>query len=334
MRLPSAVQAAAEKSDALAKQLTEGKSQPEPGTTPLPENGIPAAEERDTLPAGVDQTATDQHKDPEGKPNDKESEETYKQRYLSLKGRFDSEMPRLQQDNHRMQGLVADLERQVEQLSTVANQSTQNQSGDATGPKIDKEAFEEYGPEFKGLIETVESLQAENSQLKTKLTDLSGDITSERQRQNESSYQAYMSRVKAHVSSLGREFDAINSDQAFLNWLRQFPEGESEARFAKLKRAEANQDLEATKEIFTEYLGSPPKSTPQKKETPNIQPNPTNPGSDTNPPNPQNERVWTRDSIAAFYADKRRGVFKGREEEARALEVDIHAAAGEGRVRG
>jgi hypothetical protein len=119
-----------------------------------------------------------------------------------------------------------------------------------------------------------------------------------------------------------------------LNWLRQFPEGESEARFAKLKRAEANQDLEATKEIFTEYLGSPPKSTPQKKETPNIQPNPTNPGSDTNPPNPQNERVWTRDSIAAFYADKRRGVFKGREEEARALEVDIHAAAGEGRVRG
>lgn len=337
MQLPEAVQRAAKRSNAIAEQLKQEKSQTQPGTTPLPENGIPKQADVDTLPNSVDPNATAPQP---GDPADtKEDENVWKQRYLSLKGRFDNEMPRIQQDNQRMQGLVATLERQVEQLTAANNQPIQDRNGGDTDPKLDKEAFEEYGPDFVKLAETVESLRAENSQLKTQINNLTGDITTDKENQAKQKHTSYLNGVKAYVKGMGKDFVVLNSDPLFLDWLKHKPEDEIETRFARLKRAEANRDLEATKEIFKEYLGNPnaqvtpPETTTVQQNVPNLQPTTKTPGSDMTPPDSANKQIWTRTMISRFYEDKRKGVFDGRDEEAQAIEADIHLAAGEGRVK-
>ena len=343
MSLPKAVQAAAERSEALAKQLREGKPpEQSQGTTPQAQqqpDGTPDGQTRDTLPNQEvkQQTQPTQDQQPQAT---KEDEETYRQRYLTLKGKFDAQVPRLQQDNQRLNAVVTDLQNQMKRMQerTPADAQHQNNNGDNRS-SINADAFEEYGPEFSTLAKTVQTLQRENERLRGQVQNLSGDFQLQKQADSQKAKQNYMGQVVGHVSKLGHDFNTLNTDNRFLNWLRQFPEGEVESRHEKLHRAEANMDLEATKEIFNEYLGRPkesdqPRQQQPAQQPPNIQPNTTMTGTDTKPPNTENKRMWTRKDISKFFADKVKGVYAGRDEDARAIEMDIHAASMEGRIRG
>lgn len=328
MSLPKAVQDAAKRSEELVKQLREGKPQDQDqGTTSQEQpNETPQDPDRDTLPTPEDKQQT------QAQQKAKEDEETYKQRYLTLKGKFDAQVPRLQQDNQRLNAIVADLQTQVKQLQDTASANTQNNNGDDRST-IDADAFEEYGPEFSSLAKTVQILQQENTRLKEQVQDLSGDFQLQRQNDSEQARQNYMGQVVSHVSQLGQDFNVLNSDKKFLNWLRQFPDDEDESRHSKLLRAEEEMDLEATKKIFDEYLGKPQKSD-KPKQQPNIQPDLRTTGTDSSPPKTNDKKIWTRAEISGFYAKKMKGFFRGKDEEAHAIEADIHAASGEGRIRG
>ncbi len=333
MSLPKAVQEAAARSEALAKQLREGKPQAEEAGTTSPEqkpDETPDGDNRDTLPTQAQQKPP---QDPQP-PQPKEDEETYKQRYFTLKGKFDSEIPRLRHENQRLNTVVQDLQNQIVQLQDQPAANSK-QPGDDPEPGLNADAFEEYGPEFEALARTVQALQQENSRLRGRIENLSGDFQQTQEQTAATARQNYMGQVVSHVAKAGVDFQNLNTDSQFLNWLRQFPDGEFESRHDKLRRAEANMDLEATKGIFDEYLGKPQAPEQPKQPMPNIQPSTSTPGTDVNPPNPAvNERQWTRADISKFYEDKIRGVYNGREEEARAIEMDIHSAAGEGRIRG
>jgi hypothetical protein len=55
-------------------------------------------------------------------------------------------------------------------------------------------------------------------------------------------------------------------------------------------------------------------------------------GSSATPPTPT-KRIWTSQQVRAFYNEKVRGAYRGREAEAQRLENDLHAAIAEGRYR-
>jgi len=336
MQLPNAVKKAAENSEAMAKQLREGKPQDRYGTTP--QVGTPKDGQRETLPKKVD----DQTNKPADTPQNsqtqqpKEDEETYKQRYFTLKGKFDSEVPRLQQDVRNLQQYLSDLKKENEQLMEAANNpNNKDPVNEGKSSSLDPEVFKEYGEDFGALVETIQTVQAENKTLKKELSRLSGDVSQSRESQQARVYNDYLGQVKAQLSSgFNVEFDTINSDPNFLNFLRQHAGNESEPRFAKLKKAEANCDLPSTMAIFKEYLGNPSRQNGQDNlPAPNLQPNPKNTGTDLNPPAPAaSTRTWTRKSIAQFYKDKTAGMFNGREDEAKLLEQDIFLAPQQGRV--
>jgi len=340
MQLPNAVKKAAEKSEALQKQLQDGKPQEQKGqdgTTPQ-DDGTPQDQNRDTSPPQVDQSTPDKTDTP--KTDDPESlsqeEESFKQKYLTLQGKFNAQVPSLQQEVRNLQQSVSTLQSENAQLKESIEQKSQDPVGEKNMSDLDPEVFKEYGEDFGALVETIQSVQKENTNLKAKLNELSGDVNQSKV----SAYDAYIVQVKAELAKLTDvSFDVLNSDQEFLNFLRQFPENEFEARFTKLHRAEAARDINSTMAIFKEYLGMQktkqpePKKDPEPQDVPNLQPAPNNTGTDLSPPTPQqNQKVWNRQEIAQFYKDKTNGVYRGREEEAAALEQDIFLAQQQGRI--
>jgi len=316
MQLPKSVQDAVKQSDDLQKQLNEPKPEDQKGTTPLPESGTPDGT-KDTLPSDVDDQT----------PPAQAPEEDWEQKYLTLQGKFNAQVPRLQQDIRRLQGQMSAIANENQQLKEAATKpQTQDDHGD---PALDKDSFSEYGEEFGTLVDTIEKLRTDNATLAQQLKSISGDITDDRQANAQANYDGYMAEVSGNITKLGGNFSDLNSDPKFLNWLRQYPEGEAESRHAKLLRAESGQNSAATMEIFTEYLRPTQKQKP-KPPTPNVQP-PPSPTASGIPVQPEG-RMWTRAEISQFFQDKVKGVFKGKEEEAAQIEADIHAAPGQGRV--
>lgn len=336
MILPNAVKKASETSEAIQKQLRDGKPDDQAGTT---SQETPLPNSQDTLPNETVVTQTQKPVDTPTDPAPKEDEETYKQRYHTLKGKFDSEVPRLQHDVRNLSLSVSELQNKNEQLMEAANnQITKDPLVDDQGKTLDPEAFKQYGDEFGSLVETIQSVQAENATLKGQIQQLSGDVTQSKEgaeRQRQTDHEVYMGNVKRGVAQLNADFETLNTDPAFLNFLRQHPLNESESRLIKLNRAEASLDLDSAVEIFKEYLGT---VTPQPQDipnppAPNLQPAPQNTGTDLNPPAPsQNTRTWNRKEISLFYKDKAAGKYSGREDEANALEADIYLAQAQGRV--
>ncbi|RLB94828.1 MAG: hypothetical protein DRH26_00065 [Deltaproteobacteria bacterium] len=318
MQLPKAVQAAAKSSDDLQKQLNDPKPDDQQGQdTPLPEDGTLTQQGPDTLNPDVAPT------DPaQPAPDD------WQQKYLTLQGKFNAQVPRLQQDIQHLQGQLSSLDAENKQLKEAATQPKTLDSHGDTSP-LDRATISEYGEEFGTLVDTIEQLRSDNASLSTQIQTLSGDVTGDRQAQAKKAYDGYLGDVSSKIAALGGDFSVLNGDPNFLNWLRQYPEGEAEPRHAKLKRAEGQQDVTATMEIFTEYL-RPTQPQAQPNLAPNLQP-PTAHSSPAPTTQPEG-RMWTRAGIAKFYQDKVKGVFKGRDEEAAQLEADIHAAPGEGRV--
>jgi len=330
MQLPSAVTKAAKKSEVLQKQLKEGKPQDPAGTTPV--NGTPP-DNRDTLPLQVDPQTPAPNADTPQTPQPGE-EETFKQKYLTLQGKYNAQVPGLQQEVRNLNQSMSELQ---EQIKESANQP-QNPQDTVEGKdsQLDPEVFKEYGDDFGALIETIQGLQNQNQSLTDQVKKLSGDVTQTKESQEQkdnADYNVYMGQVREKLTALGSDFDALNTDPRFLNYLRQYSDNESESRFTKLQRAEAQRNVLTTMDIFKEYLGNKtPDPQPPPITPPNIQPPTTPTGADITPPQEQSTKQWTRAGIKEFYADKTAGKFKGNEEKATALEQDIFLAQKQGRI--
>lgn len=337
MELPAAVKAGAERAEALQKQLADRKPRDnQKGTTPRPEaqtaDGTPE-EGRDTSQvADVAQKQTQQTVDsprlnsdqPQADPVKDGDEGAWKQRYLTLKGKFDAQVPKMNHEIRNLQDTVSVLEQENGQLKqAAAENSIKYPNGYDDVPMLDPDMFADYGDEFRDLAATIQTLQSENTTLKRQLSDLSGAVVQERNAQTQHAYTSYMNDVIAGVAGLGQNFDVMNSDPGFNNWLRQYPEGDIESRHAKLHRAETNLNAVETVRIFKEYLGN---ITSPHTGQPNIQPPASNTGTDLNPPANRSSKAWTRAQISQFYKEKTAGKYKGREEEANAIEADIFAA--------
>lgn len=322
MEYPAAVKAAAAKADALQKQLAEGKpADQQAGTTPPNTDGTPAPTQADTLPKPVEQTL---------KQSDTQD---FKDKFFTLKGKYDAEVPRLHQEIKNLTATVSQLQEQLQTANTKQSEdhAEDGKSIDPNKEAMMKEAFLDMGDEFSTLVEVIQSLKQQNADLKNELTRLSGDVQTEKEAKVQERYSAYRGRVEQEVARMGADFEKLNTDRNFLNWLRQYPDGETESRLAKLRRAESQMDMSSTVAIFRAYLG---RQQPQAKagpSQPNLQPPATNTWSDQAPPS-ASTRTWTRADIAQFYKDKAQGKFRGRDEEMNAIEADIFAAQTTGRI--
>ena len=121
-------------------------------------------------------------------------------------------------------------------------------------------------------------------------------------------------------------WEKMNNDPGFLAWLNQFDPASGTQLSTLLKDAEARMDADRAALFFRTYE----REIAGNHQTPTLSPMPRH---DVAPPPARPQvRLWKRGEIDQFYKDQQRGVFRGREAEANAIEQDIMNAHRENRI--
>ena len=167
------------------------------------------------------------------------------------------------------------------------------------------------------------------AQLTAEIAELKGKLGNVTERQVVSDKDRYESALTTAVP----DWQALNVDQGFLNWLAEVDPVYGVPRQYALNNAYEALDAGRTATIFNQYKKSvtPPAPSTTRPNL-NSQVAPTRSRTSPAPSNANlDKRVYTQQDIDAFYAEWRRGMID--EAEAVQIEKDIHAATVEGRIR-
>jgi len=242
-----------------------------------------------------------------------EDPDGYKHRYDVLKGKYNSEVPRLQTQ-------IADLQREMQALKDA---EPDNQT-DETPSKVPDNASmselrEEYGDDF---VDSIVGLVRESM----------GDLPDRIEAVETNTATSAFDRSCAELDRLKSGWRDTNDDPLFHAWLSEPDEMSGDVRQELLSNAFNNGDLQRVVRIFDAFEASQNQSQMTPNSTP-TQPNQRRQMPDSNATGQQRDaKVYTTSEIDNFYADLTRGKYKGRESEATAIERDIFAAGREGRV--
>ena len=327
--VPRAVREQAERADQLARELgaanvtdapDEGREQGGDGTPPSP----PEQQEERREP----EEYRPSQQDPE--------EETWRQRFNTLQGKFDAEVPQLYGQIRNLTNLIASMQQ--------APQAPPPPPAPVT-PQITDEDREMWGDDLPNAVSRwVGSAQDDRiRQLEAQVQYLTGG----QQRVDTSLTQhSVMSQLDMDPDLNGR-WRQLNEDPRYLQWLSEVDSFSARPRIELLREAYGQGDANRTGRFFKSYLaehtappvarapshtmqnGSAPAGRMRLEEL-------AAPGraaaSGTNGGASPERRMWTNREIGAFYRDVQRGVYRSRQADKDRIEADILAAASEGRV--
>lgn len=309
MALPQAIQQQLDQADAIVAQIN--------GETPngeAPENTAepPASEPPKTdPPAQVTQPV----------------EEPWEQRYRTLRGMYDADVPRLHAQTKELSTQVQTL---VNELETLRAESTVKREK----ASITDEDRETFGPDLVNLIERaaeakVETLRQREAQLVDQIEQLKNQLGEVSTRQGVSDKERFLAGLTAQVPG----WEAVNVAPGFLAWLAEVDPIYGLPRKVALDNAYGVFDVARVAAVFKAYMGTQPetKSSPGPNKDLLRQVPPSTSRTSQAPADKGSGRIYTNADIEQFYAAHRRGEFT--DEEAGRIEQDIHAAIAEGRIR-
>jgi hypothetical protein len=262
-------------------------------------------------------------------PAQQENEETTTQKYRTLQGMYNAEVPRLHQQNRELQQRLASME---QLMATMSSQPTKpatkealvtQQDIDDYGDSIEmmrKVAREEFGA-YLGKINTIEK----------SITQVVPQVQTIAQQQRLSAEQQFW----ADLASTVPNFRQINDNKQFQKWLLEVDPLTGIKRQTYLEDAQRSLDARRVASFFITWLSQNPqksnKSTNSQRSQLETQIAPgrsrSSSGNNVNEP-----RTYTPKDISTFFADVRMGKYKGKEQERDRIERDIFAAQKDGRI--
>jgi hypothetical protein len=328
-RVPEAIRRQSKRVDAMAREVGMANAPPEetpPAPVEQPVAVVPPVADPPPVvtPAPVADPPTD-----------------WEQRYRTLQGKYDAEIPGLRTQVSSLERVIAAV--QPREPAPVARPTTV--------VEVPPEDIAEYGEDLvkktrawarAELQHEMNAHKAEVAELKAKLGTIE---TSQIQSVEHTAKQTVFDGMDKDPL-LGSTWRVTNEAPAFLNWLQQPDPMSGQQRQQMLTSAFLGGSYPRVAAFFKAYAQE--HTAPQVPVTPAHTPQPGTggpsledlaaPGRGTGPTQsgaPADKRIWTSNSIAAFYRDVQRGVFAGtgREAERLRLEQDIFTAAAEGRVR-
>jgi hypothetical protein len=315
MALPRAIQKQVEDADAFVAQMngqtdnTETDPNLTQNTAPDPEPQQPISQE------------------PEPKPV--VPEETWERKYLTLKGMYDAEVPRLHAQMRELNGQVQSLI--AENATAKAQQSvSQPTSSKTLITEQDKEAF---GSDLLDLIDRaseqkVAEFRSHNAQLMDEIKELKGKLGNVSERQVVSDKDRFIAKLAAQVPN----WETLNVDQGFLAWLAEVDPIYGLPRQVALSNAYESSDADRTAIIFKQYQGmlAPTQQRPSQQLQSQVAP--TRSRASSAPATSAGDKpIYSQDQIANFYNEWIKGHID--QAEAERIEKDINAAYSEGRIR-
>ena len=341
MALPMAVLKAVKDADNMYNQVYGGNVPVEPTVTPV--TPVPAATVDTPVVQSItpvapatpiaDPTLPVQVQEPA--PAD---DAAYRQMYLTLKGKYDSEVPRL---SGQVKNLAKDLENAQVILSALGDSNPPSTTPAAIKLLSDKE-LEEYGPELIDVIR--KAAREEFEPVITKLTNENSFLQEKLQTVSTTATKSIKDTLYRELYSAVPQWKTLNSDQAFLDWLAQPDLLSGASRQDLLTRAFENNETNRVIMFFKTYLEQT--TNPGAAVVTQAQPAAVQLDTLVAPGRPRGSEVtvgaqingksiWTEPEIAAFYRDVRLGKFANSLEERARIEADIISAASEpGRIKG
>jgi hypothetical protein len=293
----------------------QASAAPTPATSPSPQDGV----------AGPAPSHT----------SDSASDGGWEQRYRSLRGKYDSEVPALQNVLREMRRTVGELQARL----TVAPPAPPPPAS-YTKVAVPDEDVEAYGEE---LIDRARAWA--RAELMPEIEQLRHDVVRANGTAQNVATQTAMQGVYAFMDQNLPSWANINTDQRFINWLRDPDPLSGVVRQDMLTAAFTNGDARRTLSFFrafqNEHTGDYPPGpgashTPATGSAGQVRledmagPGRGSPGTSGAP---ASKRFFTQKDIADFYSAVTKGRYHGRETERDRVERELHDAVAEGRVR-
>lgn len=327
MPLPKQVQAQA---DALAAFEKQVQGEPKPTEQPLTD---PPKDPQDSVPAPAPAPV-----DPP-KPADDDSA-TWRQRYLSLQGQYNSQVPALQQ---QVQTLMESVGRLTDQLKAREAPPPQPETPAELVTKKDVEAFgedlvdlarriatEEFGKRESKYIRQIEALQGQLAEAKGKV----GEVVESTAK---SAREVFFEKLDGRLPG----WDEVQRTAECQQWLGTRIPGTTATWDAALKEAASRLDVKTVLEVFEVFFKAHPDLDPNKpapapapstaKQELQRQVAPSK-STATAPAAAQGKRVYTGAEYTAESNKLLRLMQQGKVDEVARLQAELDAALSEGRV--
>jgi len=335
MALPAQVQ---KQSEAVNKLYEELNGKPE-------EAGVDSAEAAEET-VGVDTADTADsdggqapapRQEEQSAAGDKDEEETYEQRWRSLQGMYNAEVPRLHAERRELTNRV----QQLEQLLASMTAKPSEQAETPAEKLITEQDIEDYGDSIdvmrRVFREEAGALKQENAQLRQMLQQMQANVVPKvqqlSQRQAVSSEQAFWAELQTAVP----DWQDINTSQEFQSWLLEVDPLTGVPRQTYLEDAQRNLDARRVVNFFAAWKGQA--GVPNARSTRTAQsaselekqvaPGRGRSGGNKTAGEP---KTYTQEDIKRFFTDVQKGKYKGKETERDRIERDIFAAQREGRI--
>lgn len=272
----------------------------------------------------------------EGTQDDDSEEESYRKRYETLQGKYNAEVPKL---NQELRQLKDDIFERFGDLSKQVNQPEVEETDDTDSFEEELEEYrEQFGDDLVSVIEKVSARRAQ-SLLKEHLSPVSQKVDSVESAQIQSAQTAFKEDLDSKVEGDWRSL-WDGKDEGFKDFLKS-KEPNGYFTYAEVvNKANDNWDAEILSNVFNTYLNSKAKPTEDKKaakeaenkvaEKVNQERVAPSRNKISDEPKDGEARIWTQADIAEFKEKDRRGKYSPEESEA--LWADFLRAPAEGRI--
>ena len=314
MTLPKAVAAATEELAALEQQL-QAPVEPETAPDGQTEDAHPTPEPSPEPVTAAPVASTDvPHPEPQEVP-----EEKWEHKYRRLQGKYDAEVPRLHAQVRELQGVLAQMQQQMQAPPPPAEQPKEPDK------YVSDEDVANYGEDFVDIQRRI-TLDATRD-LRKQVEDLKAQLAQQGSQVQSVSFEAQLLKAVP-------DFEQINADPAWIEWLNEVDPLIRAPRRAIAQQAFVAGDVEAVKSYVDLWRKSQAPAQPapavsrQQELQRQVQPS----RATASAPTSGGKKTYTLGEAEALFNRIQHLTAQGRIDEAKRLDAEISAAYAEGRI--
>ena len=194
----------------------------------------------------------DQSEDTEDKPEPSQSlgDDKWEQRYRVLKGKYDSEVPRLSRHINYLEDQITSFQNQISDLQKLEVKDTPKLG--KTPKLVTDEELDDYGEDLVDLMgrRAQEVYEPRIQELKGEIQNLQSQLGGVSEKVVRTDHE----RVEDKLDGEIKDWRQLNTDPEFLNWLDVRDMYSGQLRGSLLREAYSNGDADRVVQIFKGFL--------------------------------------------------------------------------------